>query len=221
MYPGLSTLISTMFWKNKTGRNKISMQYFSEEVLNVITHLSTLIVFTFLSGILLSHTPTFIQDLLYCLCTINLYVASMLYHYFEKVKLKKILRIFDHSSINLLIAGSYTPFMIHIDSMVMLTVVWTIALLNILEMIYYQVVSDLNLAKYLIMGWMILLNVNVLYREIPESSFYCLLLGGLSYTVGTYFFINDSKRKFYHTVWHIFTSAGTLFHFFAVYYLNA
>lgn len=210
-----------MFWKNRKTRHRVSLQYFNEEILNVITHLTTLIIFTFLSGILLSRTNTFFQDLLYCLSTINLYVASMLYHYFEKIKLKKVLRIFDHSSINVLIAGSYTPFMIHIDSMVMLTVIWTIAVLNILEMVYYRIVSDLNLAKYLIMGWMVMLNIAALYRELPTGSFYCLLSGGMCYTIGTYFFMQDTKHKYYHTVWHVFTSAGTMFHFFAVYLLNS
>lgn len=210
-----------MFWKNKTRRNKVSLQYFSEEILNVVTHLTTLIVFTFLSGILLSHTDTFFQDFLYCLCTINLYVASMLYHYFERINLKKMLRIFDHSSINLLIAGSYTPFMVYIDSMVLLTVIWTIAALNILEMVYYKTVSDLNLAKYLVMGWMVMLNITPLYTELPRGSFYCLAIGGLCYTVGTYFFMRDTKHKYFHTIWHMFTSAGTMFHFSAVYLLHA
>lgn len=206
-----------MWWKNKKSRNKISKQYFSEEVLNVLTHITTLIIFAFLSGVLLSNTNHFWSNLIYCFATVNLFAASVVYHYFEKIKIKKMLQILDHASINLLIAASYTPFMLVSDGSIMLTIIWSIAILNILDMVYSQKVSNLNVVKYLVMGWMIMLQIDQVYASVPLSSFLFLLGGGVAYTVGTYFFINDANKKFYHTIWHVLVSIGSFCHFTAIY----
>lgn len=206
-----------MWWRNKDKRHRISQQLPSEEILNVLTHLSTLLVFSFLSGYLLAKTQNFWSDLLYCFATINLYAASVVYHYFEKIPLKKLLRLFDHASINLLIAASYTPFMLKSNSNVLLTIIWTIAIGNILELLYSQTITKLSLVKYLIMGWAIVFNIVPVYYSIPTSSFVLLACGGMSYTIGTWFFSQDIKRKYFHTIWHAFTAMGSFFHFFAIY----
>jgi len=208
-----------MFWRNKKKPNKISSQYFSEEVLNVVTHLSSLLIFSFMSGIMLTLTSSFLTDLIYCFFTINLYASSMLYHYFEKIKLKRILRILDHSSINLMIAATYTPFMVYIDNIVMLSIIWTIALTNVIEMIYYKTISKLSLLKYLIMGWGVMFTFPQLYYQLNSTSLYFLIGGGLAYTAGVYFFVKDRTHKYYHSIWHIFTSLATFLHYFAVYYI--
>lgn len=208
-----------MFWRNKKKPNKISSQYFSEEVLNVVTHLSSLLIFSFMSGIMLTLTSSFLTDLIYCFFTINLYASSMLYHYFEKIKLKRILRILDHSSINLMIAATYTPFMVYIDNIVMLSIIWTIALTNVIEMIYYKTISKLSLLKYLIMGWGVMFTFPQLYYQLNSTSLYFLIAGGLAYTAGVYFFVKDRTHKYYHSIWHIFTSLATFLHYFAVYYI--
>ncbi len=208
-----------MFWRNRSKPNKISSQYFSEEVLNVVTHLTSLLVFSFLAGVMLTVTKSFWTDLIYCFFTINLYASSMLYHYFEKIKLKKILRILDHSSINLLIAASYTPFMVFLDNTVMLSVIWTISIMNVIEMVYYKTISKLSLIKYLFMGWLVTFTFPQLYSSLNSTSLILLISGGLAYTIGTYFFVNDRKRKYYHTIWHLFTSLGTFLHYFSVYYI--
>lgn len=208
-----------MFWRNKKKPNKISSQYFSEEVLNVVTHLSSLLIFSFISGIMLTLTSSFLTDLIYCFFTINLYASSMLYHYFEKIKLKRILRILDHSSINLMIAATYTPFMVYIDNIVMLSIIWTIALTNVIEMIYYKTISKLSLLKYLIMGWGVMFTFPQLYYQLNSTSLYFLIGGGLTYTAGVYFFVKDRVHKYYHSIWHIFTSLATFLHYFAVYYI--
>lgn len=210
--------IYDMFWRNKKKPNKISMQYFSEEVFNVVTHLSTLLVFSFMSGVMLATTQNFWTSLIYCFATINLYASSMLYHYFEKIKLKQILRLLDHSSINLVIAATYTPFMVYLNAYEMLTAVWVIAGMNILEMVYAKNVNKMHLTRYLIMGWMIVLLFPQLIAELNATSFYFLICGGLAFTIGTYFFVND-RKKYYHTIWHLFTSLGSFLHYFSVYYI--
>lgn len=207
-----------MFWRNKKKPNKISLQYFNEEILNVVTHLTALFAFSFMSGIMLVKTQSFWTDLIYCFFTINVYMSSMLYHYFEKIKLKRILRTIDHSSINLLIAATYTPFMIYIDNIVLLSIIWTIAISNVVEMFYYKTISRLSLMKYLLMGWGAVVAFPQLYQNLPTSSLCYLIGGGLAYTAGVYFFINDQKHKYYHSIWHVFTAAGTFLHYFAVFY---
>ena len=206
-----------MFWRNKSARNKISNQYFSEEILNVVTHLTTLLIFTFLSGIMLSHTRHFWTDFIYCFFTVNLYASSMMYHYFEKIKLKKILRILDHSSINFLIAATYTPFMIHLKEYSVLCIIWTLAMVNVFEMIYSKSVQSSFLIKYVILGWMIIVVAGKLFTQLNETSLYFLFGGGLAYMIGVYFFLKDHTHKYYHTIWHVFTSIGTILHFFSVY----
>jgi hemolysin III len=81
------------------------------------------------------------------------------------------LQILDHASINLLIAASYTPFMLISNGDIMLTIVWVIAVLNVLDMLYTQRVSNLNVVKYLVMGWMLMLNIGAVYDAVPFSSF--------------------------------------------------
>jgi len=207
-----------MLWRNKKKPNKVSLQYFSEEIMNVVTHLTTLLVFTFMSGVMLANSNHLIVDLIYCFFTINLYASSMMYHYFERIKLKKILRILDHSSINLLIAASYTPFMVYLGTTEMLTAVWIIAIMNIMEMIFNKGVSAYFLIKYLLLGWGIVFVTPQLINNLNITSLTFLGLGGLAYTVGCYFFVNDN-RKYYHTIWHVFTSIGTFLHYFSVYYI--
>jgi hemolysin III len=117
----------------------------------------------------------------------------------------------------LVIAASYTPFMLQSDSTILLTIIWTIAIGNIMELIYYQHVSNLALAKYLAMGWMLVANIVPVYESIPLESFIYLACGGISYTIGTWFFAQDNKKKYYHTIWHAFVAMGSFFHFFAIY----
>jgi hemolysin III len=204
-----------MFWRNKKKPNKISLQYFSEEVFNVVSHLTALLVFSFMSGAMLATTDHFWTSLIYCFATINLYASSMMYHYFEKIKVKQILRILDHSSINLLIAASYTPFMVYLNQTEMLTAVWVIAGMNTMEMLFSKGVNKIFLARYLLMGWMIVLLFPKLWTDLNPTSFWFLVSGGMAYTVGTYFFAND-RRKYFHSIWHVFTAVGTLLHFFSV-----
>jgi hemolysin III len=118
-----------------------------------------------------------------------------------------------------MIAATYTPFMVYIDNIVMLSIIWTIALTNVIEMIYYKTISKLSLLKYLIMGWGVMFTFPQLYYQLNSTSLYFLIGGGLAYTAGVYFFVKDRAHKYYHSIWHIFTALATFLHYFAVYYI--
>lgn len=210
-----------MLWKRyKNKRHPISNQLFKEEVLNVVTHLSALLIFSFLSGVLLVKTNYFWHSLVFCAANIHVFASSVFYHYFENKTLKKKLQLVDHSAINLLIAGTYTPLCVFTDSYTLLAVIWTIAAMNNLELFQEKVVKKTVLAKYTIMGWLTLFIIPDLWMKLPFESLISLIAGGVFYTIGTYFFINIKKKEFYHVYWHILCSLAAFCLYSCIYFFS-
>lgn len=121
------------------------------------------------------------------------YLSSTVYHALPVGKAKRVLRILDHSSIFLLIAGTYAPFTLGRAS--------------------HPVFST---GLYLLMGWLVVIAVDPLLARIRTAGLLWLLAGGLSYTVGVVFYATDSRLHFGHLVWHLFVMAGTACRYFAV-----
>jgi hemolysin III len=149
-----------------------------------------------------------------------LYLSSTLYHGFRGEQIKKLFRKFDHISIFLLIAGTYTPFCFSAlhgwVGWTIFGVVWGCCLLGIvLKAFFTGKMEKLSLIIYITMGWLIVFAIKPLYENISSTAFTFLLLGGLCYTLGTYFYANDKKR-FHHGVWHVFVLCGSACHFFSV-----
>ncbi len=152
---------------------------------------------------------------------IIMYSASTIYHAVPYEKAKKILKKFDHISIYYLIAGSYTPFLLvplrGQAGWVIFTIIWSAALIGTL----LKLTLPTNGAKlwsvglYLCMGWAVVIVSKQLFSVLPTSSIVFLILGGLSYTLGIFFYLWKSK-KYTHSVWHCFVLVGTIMHFFAV-----
>ncbi len=150
-----------------------------------------------------------------------LYLSSTLFHSFPE-KMKRVYSVFqrlDHSSIFVLISGTYTPFLVLLvgtkEAYILLIILWTITIIGIvLKSIWIDKFKYIHLGIYLIMGWSILLIINEVYYEVGDV-FLFLLLGGISYTVGVAFYV--AKFKYNHFVWHLFVLGGTVFHFIAVY----
>lgn len=149
-----------------------------------------------------------------------LYLASTLYHSFQRPQIKRILRIVDHSSIYLLIAGTYTPFLIVAIrgtlGWTMLVVVWGLAVLGIafkaLFIHRFQVLSTL---AYVGMGWLCVVAWNEMVTNLPPQSLMLLGLGGASYTIGVIFYAWQ-KMPYNHAVWHLFVLGGSACHYFAI-----
>ena len=151
---------------------------------------------------------------------ILLYLASTLYHSFPQPAIKRILKIIDHSAIFLLIAGTYTPFMlVHLRSPLGWTlfgVVWGLALGGIvLKSFYMSRFKRLSLVLYILMGWMSVFAFHEMFQRMSYDAILFLILGGIFYTSGVIFYI-WKKLPYGHAVWHVFVLAGSIFHFFSV-----
>ena len=161
---------------------------------------------------------------IFALSMIELYTSSMLYHGITNLEIKKILRYLDHCSVYILIAGSYTPFALstfaNCGGIKLLIAVWTIALIGILsKLFFFDVVEKYTCVFYVLMGWLGI----VMFREakrLTSKGVFWLVLGGVTYTAGTYFFTLGKDKAFYHAIFHIFILMGTVFHYICIYYYS-
>jgi len=151
---------------------------------------------------------------------VALYVFSTLYHSVHG-RAKDVLRKFDHCSIYLLIAGSYTPFTLvslrGAWGWSLLGVVWGLALFGILQEIWLaKGARVLSLVIYVLMGWLALVAVSPLWAALTPAGFAWLVAGGACYTIGIFFYATDHKLRHGHGLWHLFVLAGSICHFFTV-----
>ena len=151
---------------------------------------------------------------------IFLYTASTLYHSIPHPGAKKVLRVFDHSAIFLLIAGTYTPFTLVTLrggwGWTLFVLIWGLALVGII----YKITAKtryrlLSVLLYLGMGWLVLVAIKPMVISVAMPGLLLLLAGGLCYTLGLIFFVWRSL-PYSHAVWHLFVLAGSICHFFAV-----
>jgi hemolysin III len=151
---------------------------------------------------------------------ICLYTASTLYHSIRSRRLKRVLRICDHSAIYLLIAGTYTPFLLvnlrGSWGWSLFAVIWGLAMAGILFKVWFvEHFSVLSTAVYLLMGWLALVAVKPMLLSVPHSGLLWLLAGGVLYTLGVVFYAGK-KIPYNHAIWHGFVLAGSTCHYFAV-----
>ncbi|HXZ11816.1 MAG TPA: hemolysin III family protein [Candidatus Sulfotelmatobacter sp.] len=149
-----------------------------------------------------------------------LYAASTLYHSTRSRRLKRVLKVCDHCAIYLLIAGTYTPFLlVNLRGgwgWCLFAVVWGLAMAGILFKVWFvEHSSVLSTAVYLLMGWLALVAAKPMLIRVPPSGLLWLLAGGVLYTVGVVFYA--WKRVPYgHAIWHCFVLVGSTCHYFAV-----
>jgi len=199
-----------------------------EEIFNSITHgigtllsiaaLVMLIVFAVMKGDAW-HVVSFT---IYGSTLVLLYLCSTLYHTFTKEKLKNLFARFDHAAIFLLIAGTYTPFLLTVLrgtlGWTLFGIIWGVALVGVvIRSIYLTRFRNLMVALYLAMGWMFVVAVGPMMRNLPQLSIIFLFLGGIFYSVGVVFYM-WRNLKYGHGIWHLFVLAGSIMHFFAVIY---
>lgn len=160
---------------------------------------------------------------IYGVSLVLLYLASALYHSFQKEDTKEFFQRLDHQAIYVLIAGTYTPF-----SLVTLRGEWGWSLFGVVwGLAGCGLVVDalpstrksrrfVPLAIYLIMGWLCVFALGPLLERLPATGFMLLLSGGVLYTAGIGFYLFDRRVKHFHGIWHLFVLAGSLCHFFAI-----
>lgn len=151
---------------------------------------------------------------------ILLYLASTLYHAIPVARAKEIFKILDHSAIYLLIAGTYTPFMLGALrgplGWTIFGIVWGLAGLGILLKCFcvYRF-KGLSLVVYLGMGWLCVLVAREIYIHYSTPTLVFLVLGGLAYTLGVIFYV-WKRLPYGHAIWHLFVVLGSTLHFFSV-----
>lgn len=198
------------------------------EKLNTVTHgigfvLSVagavlLIVFASLKG----SAMQIITAAVFGISLISMYLASTLYHLESREKQKLFFQRIDHLAIYLLIAGTYTPVCLvglgGAWGWTIFGMIWGLAVLGfVFKLSPLRKNERISLSLYALMGWLIVIAANPLWNSLSAEALFFMISGGLAYTAGIYFFINDHK-KYYHFIWHLFVLAGSLLHWFGIFF---
>ena len=152
-----------------------------------------------------------------------LYLASTLYHSISKVKVKQLFARFDHAAIFLLIAGTYTPFVLTAIrgplGWTLFGIIWGLAISGIIiRSIYLTRFRKLMVWFYLAMGWMFLIAIVPIVKNLPGNSVAFLFIGGGCYSAGVIFYA-WRNLKYGHGIWHLFVLTGSITHFFSVLFI--
>ncbi|MGB1272167.1 MAG: PAQR family membrane homeostasis protein TrhA [Endozoicomonas sp.] len=198
----------------------------AEEIANSITHgLGALLSVAGLT--LLVTFATFQADVwrivsfsIYGASLILLFLSSTLYHSFQHPGTKRIFKLLDHCSIYLLIAGTYTPFLLvsmrGTTGWVLFAVIWTLAVAGVIfKLVLGPQYRKLSLFTYVLMGWLVLFASRELSANVTSGGIAWLVAGGILYTSGVVFYLWKAL-PFNHAIWHLFVLGGSACHFFAV-----
>ena len=197
-----------------------------EEIFNSVSHglgfIASIVGLVFLAIFAVSYGDIWhiVSFSIFGATLILLYLASTLYHSLTRTKAVRIMQAIDHSAIFLLIAGTYTPFMLTVMRSTLgwtiLSIVWGIAIVGILlKIFHFEKAHRIGLILYLAMGWIIVLVFFQVVKLLPLFSLIMLFTGGFFYTAGTIFYKWD-KLKYNHAIWHLFVLGGSICHYFAV-----
>ncbi len=202
-----------------------------EEIFNAVSHivggafgiiaLILGLVFTIQEG----HDGwSILSVIIYGVSIILLYTMSSIYHFLRRNKAKRVFRIFDHCTIYLLIAGTYTPICVILLrhewwGILLLILVWVAAIVgitfNAINM-HKTSIKVLSMILYIVMGWCVIFLIVPLLKIWYGPGFWFLLGGGISYTVGVIFYAFGKKAKYIHSIWHLFVFLGTVLQFIAI-----
>ena len=203
-----------------------------EEIANSISHGIGLVAalvatpFLVLHAVRCGDTGFIVGASVFAATMVLLYLASTVYHALPIGKAKRVFRVIEHSAIFLLIAGTYTPFTLGVLrgawGWTLLGLVWSLAVAGVALKVSNRMSRPIvSTSFYLLMGWLILIAVNPLYARLPASGLLWLVAGGMAYTAGVAFFAADSRLRYGHFIWHLFVMAGTVCHYFAVFWYAA
>ena len=209
-------------------RNKITGYSTGEEIANSITHgIGVLLAIIGLVAMLITagangSASHVVSSSIFGATLILLYLASTLYHSIPGMRIKRVLKTLDHSAIFLLIAGTYTPFvMVSLRGAwgwSLFGTIWGLAIVGIIiQLTPLAKIKTLSVGLYLAMGWVAIIAVKPMVAALNLSGFTLLLLGGITYSIGVIFYV-WKKLPYGHAIWHLFVLGGSIFHFFTVYY---
>lgn len=166
---------------------------------------------------------TIVSFAIFGLTLVLLYTMSTLYHSFHLPRVKRVFQKLDHVTIYLLIAGTYTPYMVvsigDSTGYGMLLLIWSLAIIGLLIDIFVQRrIEWLQCGIYLFMGWVCAFHYTTLSESIPRAGMIWLTIGGVAYTVGVIFYLLDAIKQLRHAhgIWHLFVLMGSLTHFVSI-----
>lgn len=212
---------------NEPAKQDLTKRYtLGEEIFNSVTHgvgsllsIAGTVVLIVLAAIN-SDAWAVVSCAIYGSSLIILYTMSTLYHAITNKTAKAFFRIMDHNTIFFLIAGTYTPITLvalrGALGWVLFGIVWGAAAIGIvLNSIDLEKFRKPSVVCYVAMGWVIIIAIRPMIQHVTPLSLWFLFIGGLCYTVGIIFYALK-KVKYFHSVWHIFTVAGSVFHYFSI-----
>ncbi len=198
----------------------------NEEIFNTLTHLAGVVLTLSVAWIIIklgynSNWKNAFGVTFFTSGMLLMFAFSTLYHWCLPGKGKNILRIFDHISIYVMIAASYTPICIGVVGGALGWTVFGLLWGVVIAGAVYKITAinkypRLSLALYLIMGWSIVFIAQPVFESLTTTALCFILLEGLLYTGGTYFFANDDRHKWYHGIWHLFVLGGAISHWAAI-----
>lgn len=217
--------------RTKLKDRKMPVYTRGEEIFNMVSHIvgGSLgivgMVICLVISILHKNVYSIVGSIIYGISMIFLYTMSSIYHGLKAdLTSKKVMQIMDHCTIYVLIAGTYTPVLLSgimkvspVFAWTLLAVVWVFAIvgivLNAIDLKQYKVFS---MVCYLVMGWCIIFRIDLLIKAIGVPGFVLILLGGISYTIGTIFYGIGRNKKYMHSIFHLFVVLATILQFLAI-----
>lgn len=198
-----------------------------EEITNAVTHglgtllsIAALVICIVVSAI---HRNAYavVSSCIYGTSLILLYCMSTIYHSLAKNSAKRVFRIIDHCSIFILIAGTYTPFTLVTFrgplGWTLFGIVWGISILGIvLNSVNLEKYAKLSFICYLAMGWTVVVAIKPIVEHLAKGGIILLVAGGLAYSLGAILYAVGAKKRYFHSVWHVFVIAGSVLHFFSI-----
>ena len=150
-----------------------------------------------------------------------MYLSPTCYHWLAEGRAKATFKVIDHAAIFLLIAGTYTPVTLGVLQgplgWGLLTIIWCLTVMGVTLKVFARLSRPgISTGLYLLMGWLVLVVIEPLYLNSSVAALSWLVAGGLSYTIGVFFYSTDHRVRFGHLIWHLFVMGGTGCHYMAI-----
>ena len=199
--------------------------YKNEEFWNSLTHFIGVILTVLGTPLLFYFDNKFtslstLSIILFSFGLFSVYSSSSVYHFVINPRLKKRLQILDHISIYYLILGSYAPVCLitlyEYSGINIFLAVLTLSIVGTMKKLFFTGrFKIISLLLYLVMGWLIVVEIKLLFELLDSEAELLLIIGGLSYTIGIIFYILD-KIKYFHSIWHLFVLTGSVLHYLMI-----
>ena len=212
--------------KDAAPKHRLPEYALGEEIANSVTHGVGALLSLIGTAILLYRaardgtTLHVVSFAVYGSCLFLLHLSSTLYHAIRPPRAKRVFRVFDHCSIYLLIAGTYTPFLLLSLwgrwGLTLLVAIWTLAIAGIVfKSLFIGRLQRASVLLYVLMGWMIVVAAREAWMRVPHAAIGFVAAGGLLYTLGVAFYAWKSL-PYNHAVWHLFVLGGSVCHYAAI-----